>query len=100
MIEREMGNRGSKSNILNELLNYLSFPIFVKEQRVDGSWNFNIIKIIQNILKFLRGTLMGFERNYLIKIPSKQLNSSFFSTLSHGKAKLNPYFVSGLIDAE
>jgi hypothetical protein len=55
---------------------------------------------------------MGFERNYLIKIPSKQLNSSFFSTSSHEKAKLNPdpctlpegkrtgYFVSGLIDAE
>lgn len=48
---------------------------------------------------------MGFERNYLVKIPSKQLNKSFYSTVfanavSGGKALLNPYFVSGFADAE
>ncbi len=59
MNENEMGYRGSKS------------PIFlregVKEQRVDGSCFINNTKIMK-----LRYTLMGFERNYQTKIPSKQ----------------------------
>lgn len=100
MIEREMGNRGSKSNILITLVGclflFLVIIIFVKEQRVDGSY----CDVLLSFTLQLRYTLMGFERNYPIKIPSKQLNSSFFSTSSHEKAKLNPYFVSGLIDAE
>jgi hypothetical protein len=59
-----MGYRGSKSEF-----NMKS----VKEQRVYGSlW----IKQIH-----VRCTLMGFERNYQIKIPSKQLNIKNFSTL-------------------
>ena len=33
MIEKEMGNRGSKSRLLLDL---------VKEQRVDGSWDLNL----------------------------------------------------------
>ena len=40
---------------------------------------------------------MGFERNYQIKIPSKQLN--YFSTL-HSDNRLNPWFVTGLADSE
>nr|YP_010555419.1 LAGLIDADG endonuclease [Ramaria cf. rubripermanens]UYR22167.1 LAGLIDADG endonuclease [Ramaria cf. rubripermanens] len=54
----------------------------------------------------LRCTLMGFERNYRIKIPSKQLNVSgsaarrknftTFNSLSH----VNPWFWTGLIDGE
>jgi len=83
MIENEMGYRGSKS------------PIFyregVKEQRVDGSW-------FLNINKNLRCTLMGFERNYPIKIPSKQLNNKF-STFNY-PSKLEPWFVTGFTDAE
>ena len=63
MNENEMGYRGSKS--VNKA---------VKEQRVDGSWCKKPLH--------LRYTLMGFERNYRIKIPSKQLNISSFSTLS------------------
>jgi hypothetical protein len=54
MIEKEMGYRGSKS------------AYAVKEQRVDGSWSINSIH--------LRCTLMGFERNYQVKILSKQIN--------------------------
>jgi len=82
--EKIMGYRGSKSDF-----NMKS----VKEQRVDGSlW----IKQIH-----VRCTLMGFERNYQIKIPSKQLNKNIknFSTLQP-QPKITPWFVTGLIDAE
>lgn len=54
-----MGYRGSKSEFY-----FRSNP--VKEQRVDGSWCINYMH--------LRYTLMGFERNYPINNPSKQLN--------------------------
>ena len=80
--EKLMGNRGSKSNL---------FTNFVKEQRVDGSLCF--------MQKHIRYTLMDFERNYQVKIPSKQLNIKQFSTF-HIYSKLNPWFVSGLIDGE
>jgi len=49
---------------------------------------------------------MGFERNYQLKIHSKQLNlikrtfSSEGSMNSEPKFKLDPFCVSGLIDAE
>jgi len=55
MKETEKGYRGSKSGILP-----------VKEQRVDGSW------LLAKQARSLRCILMGFERNYPIKIPSKQ----------------------------
>ena len=57
MIEKEMGYRGSKSNKGNTL--------FVKEQRVDGSY----VKKLT-----LRYTLTGFERNYQVKIFSPNLS--------------------------
>ena len=89
MFERAMDNRGSKSVILNN--------ITVKEQRVDGSWCFN--------LKHLRYTLTGFERNYPIRNPSNQFfnkRSYFFIALkpSVSKSSFNPWFITGLIDAE
>ena len=68
MIENEMGYRGSKSVLVSSNT--------VKEQRVDGSW------FIKPKLMNLRCTLMGFERNYQVKIPSKQLNVRTFSTLN------------------
>jgi hypothetical protein len=78
-----MGYRGSKSDFILKS---------VKEQREDGSWCFWI--------KHLRCSLMGFERNYPIKIPSKQLNiNKHFSTVNT-KPILNGWFVSGLADAE
>jgi hypothetical protein len=105
MSESEMGNRGSKSEIFK--------IIPVKEQRVDGSWS---IKAITKKM-LLRCTLMGFERNYQVKILSKQLNKSFFSTVpenhllpiqkdwfkareADNEKELNPYFLSGFADAE
>jgi len=84
MNENEMGYRGSKSD--------LTYPKkSVKEQRVDGSWC--------NKPMHLRCTLTGFERNYQIKILSKQLNRSSFSTLVQ-TSKLNPWFITGFSDAE
>ena len=80
MNESEMGYRGSKSDILS-----------VKEQRVDGSWC--------NKLLHLRYTLMGFERNYQLKILSKQLNIKKFSTII-SSLPLNAWFITGFIDAE
>ncbi len=55
---------------------------------------------------------MGFERNYPIKIPSKQLNILSFSTFinkqnamaaqseSNNNRILNPWFITGIVDAE
>lgn len=46
---------------------------------------------------------MGFERNYPVKIPSKQINKGrrFFSTLSTAQGiKMNPWFLTGFCDAE
>ena len=85
MNENEMGYRGSKSDFLVES---------VKEQRVDGSWCKKPLH--------LRCTLMGFERNYQIKIPSNQLNKQNYSTLSKTSLnnKLNPWFITGFSDAE
>jgi hypothetical protein len=62
MIENEMGYRGSKSD-------FLSLGKSVKEQRVDGSWSNNTSSFYYSLL---RCTLMGFERNYQVKIPTKQ----------------------------
>jgi LAGLIDADG endonuclease len=102
MSESEMDYRGSKSSFDKK---------FVKEQRVDGSWS---IKAITKKM-LLRCTLMGFERNYQVKILSKQLNQSFYSTISKSRLfpiqedvfrtsendiKWNPYFISGFADAE
>lgn len=63
MIERKMEYRGSKSRL--EL--YKRKSSIVKEQRVDGSRHNHTNR------KCLRYTLMGFERNYQLRIPSKQL---------------------------
>jgi len=84
--ENKMEYRGSKS--------ILKFNI-VKEQRVDDSWCINP----NQRLMHLRCTLMGFERNYQIKILSKQLNIKNYSTLQI-LPKLNPWFITGFSDAE
>jgi len=84
MSENKMGYRGSKSGIMP-----------VKEQRVDDSWFIKKLKIIN-----LRCTLMDFERNYQVKILSKQLNfKRNFSTLVQ-IYKLNPWFVTGFVSGE
>ena len=110
MIEREMGDRGSKSKLsLNRPTSHKLN--FVKEQRVDGS--------LCLINKHIRCTLMGFERNYQIKIPSNQIrtflcfrktnNNCFEWDISlkqinevnnFSRNKLNKWFITGFSDAE
>ncbi len=93
MIENEMGNRGTKSNLKKK---------FVKAQRVDGN-----LCIVLNTMR-IRCTLMGFERNYQVKILSKQINKLTFSTSTATlnphtvpcTKKLNPWFITGFADAE
>ena len=87
IIERAMGNRGSKSDFQANS---------VKEQRVDGSC---LLKKYANLIRSLRYTLMGFERNYQIKILSKQLYKRKYSTLVQN-SKINPWFVTGFCDGE
>jgi len=89
--EKNVGNRGSKSVILK------SNNIAVKEQRVDGSW-------CGNNLSHLRCTLMGFERNYQVKIPSNQIIQRRFYSIEPTTSKLtqitDPWFITGFTDAE
>ena len=87
MTENEMGYRGSKSVFLNST---------VKEQRVDGSWSNYLLN-----KSLLRCTLMGFERNYQVKVLSKQLNKKIFCTSAYTgvlSTKLDPWFVTGFCD--
>jgi len=108
MNENEMGYRGSKSNIINVSLFHLVmiilliitlFIVFVKEQRVDGSCcTIELGAQISSIVQ-LRCTLMGFERNYQIKIPSKQLINRPSSSSSI-QSNINPWFITGFSDAE
>lgn len=88
--ENEMGYRGSKSEFLIPQPKEIS----VKEQRVDGSWDFN-----NYLLKSLRCTLMDCENSYPVKIPSKQLFVKSFST-TQKLQKLNLWFITGFSDAE
>ena len=97
MSENKMGNRGSKSDVIKTS---------VKEQRVDGSrCKLSFFKSLH-----LRYTLLGFERNYQIKNPSKQLNKSYYSTIINKQNlfnntnislfTLNPWWITGFADAE
>jgi hypothetical protein len=80
MNESEMDHRGSKSVI--------SENITVKEQRVDGH------RCVNLTLTHLRYALVGFERNYQLRIPSNQLitqrrSYTSLSTNSYNRLKLN-----------
>lgn len=77
MIENEMGYRGSKSValILDTLfVSEKPSSVAVKEQRADGNW---CIKKSQAM--HLRCTLMGSERNFQVKILSKQRDVAKFT---------------------
>jgi len=101
--DKNVGNRGSKSVILSK--------IAVKEQRVNGSWHDG------NNLSCLRYILMGFGRNYQVKIPSFQLYTRQYSTNNITRTKstvsavdpsivscklnlINPFFITGFTDGE
>ena len=92
MIEREMGNRETKS------VGFMVFKsITVKEQRVYGSWY--IVPL------YLRCTLMGFERNYQVKILSNHVNKlRSYTSLTTLKPKIkpaiDPWFLTGFADGE
>lgn len=88
VIEREMGNRGSKSILYNTPTSQ-TYNV-VKEKRVDGSW-------YGKNLSYLRCTLMDLKRNYQIKVLSKQKRSY---TNGSDLNKLNPWFITGFSDAE
>ena len=94
MKETEIGYRGSKSVTMNNFT--------VKEQRVYGSWH-------GLFSPCLRCTLMGFERNYQIRILSNHINryTRLYSSkvvqqclVEKQNLKINPQFLTGFIDAE
>lgn len=89
--EKNVGYRGSKSVIYTT-----PESITVKEQRVYGSWcGINSTH--------LRCTLMGFERNYQVKVPSNQIiQRRFYSIepkMNNTTSKLpqlnEPWFITG-----
>ena len=91
MTEREIGNRGSKSN--NK---------FIWKRATSKWW------LMWSNISHLRCTLMGFERNYQVKIPSNQLNKKQYSArpprrlfgTTFNISPENPWFITGLMDAE
>jgi hypothetical protein len=62
-----MDYRGSKSNKFYKYLLLKAIKLFVKEQRVDGSY------LGSDSIPRLRCTLMGGESRYPVKILSKQI---------------------------
>ena len=85
--ERNVGNRGSKSNmsVCND-----NCSIFVKEQRVDGK---RVNQYRSNNGLQLRYTLKSFERNSVIKVlPNLLFNRNYTTTslLKTTEFKLNP----------
>lgn len=86
MNENEMGYRGSKSSAI----------ALVKEQRVDGSYSFQV--------GLLRCTLMAPVRGYQTEILSNKNNvceNVVVKTTKRPKLnKLDPWFMTGFVDAE
>ena len=90
MKETEMDYRGSKSVVTKGTI--------VKEQRADGGWHGWWLS------PWSRCTLMCFERNYQVKIPSNQIINKFRSYTNitiqqcltqNLTQRMNPWFVTG-----
>ena len=99
--ETSIDYRGSKSIVLDNK------STIVKEQRVKGSWQENISRpLIEGCFSCLRCALMGFERNYQIRILSKQINKQRKRLFSSNvvpqqvNLKLNPWWLTGFVDGE
>ena len=105
MSEKTMDNRGSKSTADFSTSTKHKSAV-VKEQRVDGSWQVGYASC-------LRYTLIGFERNRLVNVLSKNKIQSYKRYYTMGMTKLssslptsiktcviNPWFVTGFTDAE
>ena len=127
IIESAMGYRGSKSVTDLKMAVHQIKSVAVKEQRVDGSWYFkdfgptnsrtNWSKGLDRTIsqKYLRCTLMGFERSYQTRILSNLINRSFYLLPSGVDTILpnqfnnvkniicpimDPWFFTGFVDAE
>jgi len=91
--EKRVGYRGS--NLVTSLS--LNKPQTIKEQRVYGNWH-------GAKSPCLRCTLLDFERNRLVKIPSNQIMQRRFYTNSNNLNAYSllslPWFVTGFTDAE
>ena len=99
--ETSIDYRGSKSIVIDNK------STIVKEQRVKGSWQEKISRpLIEGCFSCLRCALMGFERNYQIRILSKQINKQrkilFSSNVvpQQVNLKLNPWWLTGFVDGE
>ena len=111
MIEKEMGNRGSKLKKVLFIVNITS-----KEQRVDGSWQL-LSRVYNPCLRF---TLMGYKSNspkglfieqrvslinHQIKFLSNQIDMCIkYNTIISPKpiisSSLNPWFLTGFSEAD
>nr|YP_010164135.1 LAGLIDADG endonuclease [Metarhizium album]QRK27500.1 LAGLIDADG endonuclease [Metarhizium album] len=83
MNENEMGYRGSKSNNGKSL--------FVKEQRVDGSWHSNVFKVYSNGSWKRLSSQNPFLGNTKFVRYCSNLSTNY---------QLSPYTLTGLVDAE
>lgn len=115
MIEREMGNLGSKSprkigykesnrlvsinrgwyayTIIDVLIIIDLSHLGVKEQRVDSSY------YIKHNIVYLRYTLIVFERNSLVRILSNQnINKRLYSTINTSQQKIKPFSIKKSIE--
>ena len=102
---RNVGYRGSKSISCQCSSASHNRHVIVKEQRVDGSCIGNPVQRVNGRcmgFPMLRYTLMGFARSYPVKNPFKQISlfSTQVSTNLPKDSPLNPWFVTGFIDAE
>jgi hypothetical protein len=92
-------NRGTKS--VNSVLNNTQ-NLTVKAQRVDGSWDCNsivyTIKMNKKNIRSLRCTLTNYENNLKVKNLFNFIIKKNFSTSS--SYNINPWFLTGLVDAE
>jgi LAGLIDADG endonuclease len=97
ILEKEIGNRGSKSIVLRNI---------EKEQRVDGSWGISFIPLRCNLS-------VSFARNTWVKIPSNPIINKwrtymstsldptpFLKGVGSTPRGLDPWFVTGFADAE
>jgi hypothetical protein len=85
-----MGYRGSKSIVFLDFC--VAENIIVKEQRVDGSLSLKLQ------LRGLKCILMGFERNYQIRILSNQINLRGTRLFTSKAQLVNPCFAKQNFD--
>ena len=92
--ENEMGNRVSKSNPQNSVL--------VKEQRVDGNYHNNVVKVYSNGLSkdwhqsWILSNLFVFSNSAKTNIVK---GPKFYNSYAINNQTISPWFVTGFTDA-